>query len=202
MPTALIQIGGRCYLRKLFYKDMIMKNSQFIIACVLMGVVILSANILVAIPVNDWFTYGALTFPICFLITDTVNRLYGVQSARKVVVFGFVVGVVLSLYFADKRIALASGMAFIMGQMLDVFVFDKLRQATWWKAPVFSSALSSVVDTALFFTIAFAGSGDPWMTWALGDLFAKYIMVVALIPAYRILLVWIVTPKPAESKSA
>ena len=176
-----------------------MKNTQFLIACVLMGVVILSANVLVAIPVNDWFTFGALTFPICFLITDTVNRLYGVQFARKVVMVGFVVGIALSLYFADMRIALASGCAFIIGQMLDVSVFDTFRQATWWKAPVISSAISSVVDTALFFIIAFAGSGLPWITWGIGDLFAKFIMVVALIPAYRILLALIVTPKPVKA---
>ncbi len=176
-----------------------MKNSQFVIACVSMGGVILSANVLVAIPINDWLTYGALTFPVCFLITDTVNRLYGASSARKVVIFGFAVGVVLSLYFADMRIALASGAAFMMAQMLDVAVFDRLRQGMWWQAPVISSAVSSVVDTALFFTIAFVGSGLPWVTWALGDLFAKYIMVAALIPAYRILVSVFASPKSIQA---
>ncbi|MGB1360690.1 MAG: VUT family protein [Alphaproteobacteria bacterium] len=162
-----------------------MKNSNFIIACLAMGAIILASNILVEIPVNDWLTWGALSFPLCFLVTDTVNRFYGASSARKVVSVGFVFGVVLSLIFADLRIAIASGTSFFIAQMLDVTVFDKLRRGLWWKAPVVSSAISSTLDTALFFSIAFAGTGLPWVTWGIGDLATKYFMVVALIPVYR-----------------
>jgi len=171
--------------------------SRLVPAAIAMGVIILASNFLVEIPVQghigtfniaEWVTYGAITYPIAFLVTDTANRLYGAAAARKVVVFGFILGVILSLIFADMRIAIASGSAFLTAQMLDVFVFDKLRRSAWWQAPLLSSLIGSAVDTVLFFSIAFAGTGLPWVTWALGDFAIKLAMAALLLPAFRWLM--------------
>lgn len=164
-----------------------------------MATVVVVSNILVQIPINDLLTWGAFTYPIAFLVTDLSNRLYGPEKARRVVYIGFALAVVLSIWLADPRIALASGTAFLVAQILDVYVFDRVRQAggAWWQAPVVSSALASAVDTALFFSIAFAGTGLPWETWALGDLAAKYTMVLALLAPYRLALGRPAGPPPA-----
>lgn len=157
------------------------------LAVLAMAIVIVASNFLVAIPINDWLVWGALTYPLAFLVTDLVNRFYGAATARQVVYFGFAVGVVLSLLLADARIAIASGSAFLCAQLLDVFVFDQLRSRSWWVAPGVSSAISTVVDTLLFFALAFAGTGSPWWQWATGDLGVKWaVALLALIP-YRIL---------------
>ena len=162
-----------------------------------MGIVILASNILVEYPVQamigsfnvaDWVTYGALSYPVAFLVTDTTNRVFGAAAARKVVVFGFVLGVILSLILADMRIAAASGTAFLIAQLLDVFVFDKLRRQTWWKAPFLSSLVGSALDTVLFFSIAFAGTGLPWHSWAFGDFVIKLILAGLLLPVFRALM--------------
>jgi uncharacterized PurR-regulated membrane protein YhhQ (DUF165 family) len=163
-------------------------------AVIVMGLVILASNILVEMPVqmrvgsfdmSAWVTYGAITYPMAFLVTDTTNRLYGARAASLVVLAGFATGVVLSLVFADIRIAIASGTAFAIAQMLDVYVFDRLRRAVWWQAPVASSLLGSAVDTALFFSIAFAGTGLAWQTWAIGDFMIKLMMAALLLPVFR-----------------
>jgi hypothetical protein len=153
-----------------------------------MAVVVTASNILVEIPINDWLTWGALSYPLAFLVTDLINRALGAFNARIVVCVGFVFAVILSLWLANERIALASGSAFLVAQLLDVLIFDRLRRATWWKAPVFSSVISSFVDTALFFSLAFAGTGLPWETWALGDYGVKLAMVMILILPFRGLL--------------
>ena len=147
-------------------------------AVVTMAVIVGASNYLVQIPINDWMTWGALTYPLAFLVNDLVNRFHGSATARKVVYVGFAVGVVLSLSVEsiDPRIAIASGTAFLLAQLLDVFIFDRLRQGRWWLAPAASSAVSTIVDTALFFGIAFAGTGLPWMTWAAGDLGVKWVV--------------------------
>lgn len=150
-----------------------------------MGVVVLASNIAVNYPINDWLTWGALIYPIAFLVTDLVNRIFGPKPARKVVYAGFATGVVLSLWFADQRIALASGTAFLTAQLLDIWVFDRLRQQSWWKAPVVSSLLSSALDTALFFSLAFYATGLPWVTWAIGDYGAKLTMAAVLLVPFR-----------------
>jgi queuosine precursor transporter len=150
-----------------------------------MGVVVLASNIAVNYPINDWLTWGALIYPIAFLVTDLVNRIFGPKPARKVVYAGFATGVVLSLWFADQRIALASGTAFLTAQLLDIWVFDRLRQQSWWKAPVVSSLLSSALDTALFFSLAFYATGLPWVTWAIGDYGAKLAMAAVLLVPFR-----------------
>jgi len=158
-------------------------------AVVAMAAVVGISNYLVAIPINDWLVWGALTYPLAFLVNDLVNRFYGASVARKVVYVGFAVGVVLSLSVEsiDQRIAWASGTAFLLAQLLDVYIFDKLRKGRWWVAPSISSGISSVVDTVLFFGIAFAFTGAPWMQWATGDLAVKWAVAAVALVVYRVL---------------
>ena len=189
-----------------------------------MGIVILASNELVQHPVQGFLfnidlslvlTWGAFTYPVAFLVTDTTNRLFGVGPARRVVAIGFAFGVGLTTIaalaiasgvsrstglsiwqalFSDPdaiamlRIAAASGSAFLMAQLLDIKVFDVLRQSTWWKAPTASSLLGSGVDTVIFFSLAFAGSGLPWVTWAIGDFCAKLLMIALLLYPFRLVV--------------
>ena len=188
-----------------------------------MGLVILASNTLVQHPVqlSVWavdlagiLTWGAFTYPIAFLVTDTTNRVLGVGSARKVVYVGFVFGIMLTLgaalglarsiqtedtslldaLFLDDeaftlfRIALASGAAFLVAQLLDIRVFDWLRRTDWWKAPAASSFVGSLVDTVIFFFLAFAGTGLPWASWAVGDFAAKLLMIALLLYPFRVLV--------------
>ena len=159
-----------------------------------MAAVLLLSNVLVQYPINDWLTWGAFTYPLAFLVTDICNRSFGALQARKVVYCGFALGVAISWYFADERIALASGSAFLLAQLLDVAIFARLRHASWWRAPLLSSAAASVLDTYLFFAIAFIGTGLPWPSWAAGDLAIKLLVAVALLPAYRLWLVRVRAP--------
>src|SRR5262245_17280949 len=211
--------------------------SYYLPFVVAMALVVVASNVLVQFPVQgqlgnvalaDVLTWGAFTYPFSFLVTDLANRRYGPRVARIVVVIGFMVAVACSivlpplLYRAGLiefetaagrlvRIAAASGAAFLIGQLLDVTVFNRLRRKSWWRAPVFASLAGSVLDTAIFFSIAFAtafafvGPDDPfalesaplfgvlasqlprWISWALGDLSVKLaIAVFALIP-YRLI---------------
>lgn len=153
-----------------------------------MGLVVVVSNIAVGYPINDWLTWGALTYPIAFLVTDLTNRLFGASPARKVVYAGFALGVALSLWLADPRIALASGTAFLIAQLLDIAIFNRMRRQAWWKAPLVSSLISSAVDTALFFSIAFYATGLPWVTWAIGDYGAKLAMAAVLLVPFRIFI--------------
>jgi uncharacterized integral membrane protein (TIGR00697 family) len=121
-------------------------------------------------------------------VTDVCNRTSGPSVARRVAWVGFAVGLILSAIFAPLRIALASGTAFIVSQLLDVSIFNRLRQKTWWQAPLFGSAAASIVDTSLFFGIAFAGSAIAWLPLAAGDLGVKLFMALALLPPYRLLV--------------
>ncbi|MBU3031221.1 queuosine precursor transporter [Paracoccus marinaquae] len=128
-----------------------------------MAAIVVASNILVQFVIGDWLTWGAFTYPLAFLVTDVMNRVYGAAPARRVVLSGFVVGVLCSLVAAglDKttlRIAIGSGTAFLVAQMLDVAIFDMLRKARWWVAPLASTLVGSVVDTLLFFGIAFSAS--------------------------------------------
>ncbi len=165
-----------------------------------MGIVVLASNYLVQFPVqyfelNEILTYGAFSYPITFFITDLANRAYGKIVARKVVYFGFVIGILLTLFistnFADIisiRIAIGSGTAFFIAQNLDVQIFDKLRKRSWFVAPLISSTLGSVTDTFLFFSIAFYATGIPWITLAFGDLVVKLIIAIAMLIPFRLLL--------------
>jgi queuosine precursor transporter len=153
-----------------------------------MVAVVAGSNVAVQHPINDWLTWGAFTYPFAFLVTDLTNRRLGPQRARTVAYVGFALGVVLSIWVAGPRIALASGTAFLTAQLLDIYVFDRLRRLPWWQAPLISTGLASIWDTAVFFSLAFAGTGLPWPTWALGDLGAKAVMAVALLLPFRALM--------------
>ena len=165
-----------------------------------MGVVVVISNYLVQFPVqflglSKVLTYGAFSYPVTFLITDLANRAYGKLVARKVVYIGFFIGIILTLFvstnFADIisiRIAIGSGIAFFIAQNLDVQIFDQLRKRTWFIAPLFSSTLGSLADTFLFFSIAFYGTGIPWITLALGDLVVKLLITLAMLIPFRLLL--------------
>ncbi|KJS36728.1 MAG: membrane protein [Rhodospirillaceae bacterium BRH_c57] len=146
-----------------------------------MIVVIVASNILVQHPINDWLTWGALTYPVAFLVTDLTNRSLGAASARRVVQVGFAVAVVLSAVLATPRIAAASGVAFLAAQLLDIHVFDRLRARAWWQPPLASSVVGSGVDTGLFFSLAFIGTGVPWVTLAAGDLLVKLALALAML---------------------
>ena len=143
--------------------------SPSLIAGVLaMTIIVVASNILVQYPMGAWLTYGALTYPLSFLVNDIINRLEGVTAARRVVLVGFVAGLVCSVIgtqiigefgpLVTLRIAIGSATAFLIGQMLDVSVFDRLRRAAWWRAPLVSTLIGSTIDSAIFFTIAFAAS--------------------------------------------
>ena len=139
-------------------------------------------------PINDWLTWGALTYPAAFLVTDLTNRAMGPLVARRVVYGGFALAVLLSIYFATWRIAVASGTAFLVAQLLDIAIFNRLRRGAWWHAPLISSGLASAIDTVLFFGLAFAATGLPWVTWALGDYGAKLAMALVLLIPFRVLM--------------
>lgn len=156
-------------------------------AAAMVAVVVVS-NWLVLFAINDWLTWATFTYPFSFLVTDLTNRRFGPAAARRVIYAGFVVGVVLSAIPATPRIAVASGSAFLLAQLLDVTVFNRLRRQGWWRAPFASSVLASVVDTAMFFGVAFIGTGLPWVTWALGDLAVKLGFAVFCLAPYRLLM--------------
>ncbi len=153
-----------------------------------MAIIIVASNILVEIPINTYLVWGTLTFPLAFLVTDLTNRRRGAAAARYVVYCGFAVGIAASLYFADPRIALASGCAFLIAQLFDVAVFDRLREQTWWIAPLVSSVLSTVLDTLLFFSLAFYGTGEPWTNWIVGELGVKWAVSLLALGPYALLV--------------
>ena len=150
-----------------------------------MVAVVTASNWLVQFPINDWLTWGAFSYPFAFLVSDLTNRWHGPAPARRVAYVGFAIGVVLSALLADVRIAAASGTAFLTGQLLDISLFNWLRRSSWWKAPLIASVLASIWDTAVFFSGAFAFTGLPWHTWALGDLSVKLAMALLLLVPFR-----------------
>ena len=175
-------------------------NKLFLLLSFLMGVVVLSSNYLVQFPIKYYgleeiLTYGAFSYPIAFLITDLANRSYGTIIARKIVYVGFAIGISFTLLFSTNftdlisvRIAIGSGTAFLVAQLLDVQIFDKLRKKKWFVAPLTSSFIGSTVDTFLFFSISFYATGIPWFTLSLGDLAVKtFVALIMLIP-FRLLL--------------
>ena len=165
-----------------------------------MGVVIIISNYLVQFPINKFnlqniLTYGAFSYPITFLITDLANRRFGKEKARKLVYIGFTVGILLTLLVSTNfydiisiRIALGSGTAFLVAQLIDVEIFQRLRNKEWFVAPMTSSVSGSTVDTFLFFSISFLGTGIPWVTLAFGDLFVKLLMALLMLIPFRLLI--------------
>ena len=172
-------------------------NKLFMTLSFLMGVVVLLSNYLVQFPVKyygmqEFLTYGAFSYPIAFLITDLANRAYGKFIAKKIVYIGFIVGISFTIFFSTNftdiisiRIAIGSGTAFIIAQLLDVQIFDKFRKRKWFIAPLASSLIGSVVDTFLFFSISFYGTGVPWFSLSLGDLVVKFIVALVMLIPFR-----------------
>ncbi len=175
-------------------------TKSFLLLSFLMGVVVLSSNYLVQFPINYYgfneiLTYGAFSYPIAFLITDLTNRSFGKIVARKIVYFGFFFGIgftiLFSTDFADYislRIAIGSGIAFLVSQLLDVQIFDKLRKKEWFIAPLTSSMIGSIIDTLLFFSISFYATGVPWVTLSMGDLTVKILVALLMLIPFRLLL--------------
>jgi queuosine precursor transporter len=155
-----------------------------------MIVVVSGSNVLVQFMINDWLTLAAFTYPISFLVTDLTNRRLGPGAARRVVYAGFNAAVVLSALLATPRIAVASAIAFLVAQLLDIHVFNRLRDRAWWTPPLVSSLLGSSIDSILFFALAFAGTGVPWVTLGLGDFAVKVLMALVLLLPFRGLLKW------------
>ena len=165
-----------------------------------MGVVVLSSNYLVQFPIKYYgleeiLTYGAFSYPIAFLITDLANRSYGKLVARKIVYVGFAIGISFTLIFSTNfadlisvRIAIGSGTAFLVAQLLDVQIFDQLRKRKWFIAPLTSSLIGSTIDTFLFFSISFYATGIPWVTLSLGDLAVKILVALIMLIPFRLLL--------------
>ena len=209
-------------------------NRTFLLYVALMTAVVVASNVLVQYPLpgaiagmqlGDLLTWGAFSYPIAFLVTDLTNRQFGPRTARKVVVAGFVVAIFLSVLVATPRIAIASGSAFLLGQLLDISVFNRLRRQSWWRAPLLGSLFGSFLDTAIFFSFAFAavfvflGQNDPfalesapilglmaaeaprWVSWALGDLAVKIIIGLAMLLPYGALMS-VVRPMPAVKTQA
>lgn len=184
-----------------------------------MALVVAASNVLVQYPASaigmaDYLTWGAFTYPAAFLVTDLTNRRFGPAIARRVVMAGFAVAVLLSILLSNPRIALASGTAFLVAQMLDITVFDRLRRMAWWRAPLASSLIGSAVDTALFFSLAFSasfsvfgyedafaleavsllgigGESARWVSWALADFGVKILCAGLMLLPYGLLLGWI-----------
>ena len=165
-----------------------------------MGAVVLASIYLVQFPINYYglseiLTYGALTYPIAFLITDLANRSFGKEVAKKIVYLGFFIGISFTLFFSTNfsdlisiRIAIGSGTAFLVSQRIDVYIFDKLRNKHWFIPPLTSSINGSIIDTFLFFSIAFYATGVPWFTLAIGDLLVKLFVALLMLIPFRILL--------------
>lgn len=163
-------------------------RQRFHLAVGAMIVLIVASNILVQQPINDWLTWGALTYPMTFLVTDLINRGDGPKAARKVVYVGFAAAAVVSIVLAGPRIALASVTAFLAAQLLDVQIFDRFRNRAWWTAPLISSTVASAVDTALFFSLAFYGTDVPWKTLLVGDFLVKLAIAFTMLGPFRLLM--------------
>ena len=176
------------------------KRRLFFILAILMSLIVALSNYLVQFPITyfnleNLLTYGAFSYPIAFLITDLSNRRYGKNTAKKIVYIGFSLGVFLTLYFSTNfsdlvsiRIAIGSGTAFLVAQLIDVNIFDKLRKKVWFAAPLVSSFAGSIIDTFLFFSISFYGTDVNWLSLSLGDLFVKIFVALVMLVPFRFLL--------------
>jgi len=182
-------------------------NKLFVLLSFIMGAVVLVSNYLVQFPIKYYkleevLTYGAFSYPIAFLVTDLANKAYGKLVARKIVYIGFIIGILFTLLFSTNfadlisvRIAIGSGTAFMVAQLIDVQIFDKLRNNLWFVAPLISSIIGSIVDTFLFFSISFYATGVPWVTLSLGDLSVKLFVALIMLIPFRFVLMRIKTIK-------
>ena len=188
------------------------ENRLFFILAVFMATVVAISNYLVQFPIKyfnleNLLTYGAFSYPIAFLITDLSNRRYGKNTAKKIVYLGFGLGVFLTFYFSTNysdlvsiRIAVGSGVAFLTAQLIDVNIFDRLRQKEWFIAPLASSLIGSIIDTFLFFSISFYGTGINWVTLSFGDLFVKIFVSLTMLIPFRFLLSYVKEVSKVENK--
>ena len=188
------------------------ENRLFFILAVFMATVVAISNYLVQFPIKyfnleNLLTYGAFSYPIAFLITDLSNRRYGKNTAKKIVYLGFGLGVFLTFYFSTNysdlvsiRIAVGSGVAFLTAQLIDVNIFDRLRQKEWFIAPLTSSLIGSIIDTFLFFSISFYGTGINWVTLSFGDLFVKIFVSLTMLMPFRFLLSYVKEVSKVENK--
>ena len=188
------------------------ENRLFFILAVFMATVVAISNYLVQFPIKyfnleNLLTYGAFSYPIAFLITDLSNRRYGKNTAKKIVYLGFGLGVFLTFYFSTNysdlvsiRIAVGSGVAFLAAQLIDVNIFDRLRQKEWFIAPLASSLVGSIIDTFLFFSISFYGTGINWVTLSFGDLFVKIFVSLTMLMPFRFLLSYVKEVSKVENK--
>jgi len=179
------------------------KDRLFFLLSLLMALIVAISNYLVQFPINyfnlhEVLTYGAFSYPIAFLITDLSNRRYGKKVAKKIVYLGFFLGIFLTLFFSTNfmdfisiRIAVGSGIAFLVAQLVDVFVFDILRKKIWFVAPLVSSLIGSAIDTFLFFSIAFYGTNLNWLALSFGDLSVKILVALIMLIPFRILIFYI-----------
>ncbi len=175
-----------------------MSYRQTAVAVMAMTAVVVGSNYLVQFPINDWLTWGAFSYPVAFLVSDLLNRRFGPAAARRVAWVGFAVAVTVSLWAATPRIAVASGTAFIVAQLLDIRVFDHLRHGRWWRAPLMAVIPAAILDTMLFFSIAFAGLGVPWVSWAFGDLGVKLLVGVFMLAPFRMFMWNLARPYQAK----
>ena len=176
------------------------ENRLLLLLAFLMASTVALSNYLVQFPINyfgleNLLTYGAFSYPVAFLITDLSNRRYGKNIAKKIVYLGFSLGIFLTLYFSTNysdlisiRIAIGSGTAFLVAQLIDVHIFDRLRKKIWFVAPLASSLIGSTIDTFLFFSIAFYGTKINWITLSFGDLFVKIFVALMMLIPFRLLL--------------
>ena len=188
------------------------ENRFFFILAFSMALVVALSNYLVQFPIKyiglqDLLTYGAFSYPVAFLITDLSNRRYGKNTAKKIVYLGFALGVFLTFYFSTNysdlisiRIAIGSGTAFLVAQLIDVNIFDKLRNKIWFAPPLVSSLIGSTIDTFLFFSISFYGTGINWITLSFGDLFVKIFVALVMLIPFRLLLSYIHEISTEEKK--
>lgn len=207
------------------------KTYAILVYIALMTLIVVASNFFVQFPLNatvaginlaDLLTWGAFTYPVAFLVTDLTNRQFGPSAARRVVFAGFVVGVGISFFTSVPRIAIASGTAYLVGQLLDIAVFNRLRRLAWWRAPLAGSLIGSVLDTAIFFSLAFAatfafiGANDDfaleaapilgilsteaprWISWAIGDFSVKMLVGLVMLLPYGALMS-ILKPMPAAT---
>jgi uncharacterized integral membrane protein (TIGR00697 family) len=188
------------------------ENRFFFILAFLMALIVVLSNYLFQFPVNylglkDLLTYGAFSYPVAFLITDLSNRRYGKNTAKKIVYLGFALGVFITLYFSTNysdlisiRIAIGSGTAFLVAQLIDINIFDKLRKKIWFAAPLVSSLIGSSIDTFLFFSISFYGTEVNWVTLSFGDLFVKIFVALMMLIPFRLLLSYVQEISTIEKK--
>ena len=190
------------------------ENRLFFILAFSMALVVALSNYLVQFPVKyfeleNLLTYGAFSYPIAFFITDLSNRRYGKIKAKKIVYIGFTLGVIMTLYFSTNfsdlisvRIAIGSGFAFLVAQLIDVNIFNVLRKKKWFIAPLTSSFVGSIIDTFLFFSIAFYGTGINWISLSIGDFIVKIIIALIMLIPFKILIKYIREVTKIEEKAS